>query len=239
MGSLARRVPIAVLAAALAIEADPQTLVDDVTTAAVAYPTGVTDEQRARADDAVERLVELLGGRDDATVGRLTLLAQACDATAGLIGNSLNIALHLPDREDVDGILAETLRYCPPVRGYAARGRRSSGDWVMRRSGAAARCSSTSIPRTAIRTCSTRPTASTPPRAEPRHLTFGYGFRACPGNGSRAPPSHQASSPPCSHAAGAVRPESEIEYEPSPLRVAGKRSCATCGDRSRLLSGHA
>ncbi len=217
MGSLARHVPISVLAAGLGIEADAGLLVDDVTTAAAAYPTGGTEEQRVRADGAVERLVDLLGGRSDATVCRLTLLAQGCDATAGLIGNSLNIALHLPEQEDVDAILAETLRYRPPVRGTrrVATALRRLGDATIE-PGSTVQLDFDSANRDPD--VFAAPDRFDPRRAEPRHLTFGHGFRACPG-----------SDPALAIAAGVVTavlarcepafPESEVEYEPSPLRV--------------------
>jgi cytochrome P450 len=56
----------------------------------------------------------------EAVANRIGLLVQACDATAGLIGNAVHAALRLsadPLAEwSVDDIIAETLRFNPPVR---------------------------------------------------------------------------------------------------------------------------
>jgi cytochrome P450 len=227
MGALARHVPIAVLADALAIQADPPTLVDAVTTAATAYPPGATPDAEPQADDAVNQLVELLGGSTDTTVARLTLLVQACDATAGLIGNSVSIALHLPERSDVDGILTETLRYRPPVRGTRRVAtaektidgtRIEPGDTVQLDFDAANR--DPDVFET--------PDRFDPTRSDSRHLTFGHGFRSCPGT-----------DPALALAAGVVGPvlerctpcfaESDVEYERSPLRVPGSLAVTVVG----------
>jgi cytochrome P450 len=217
MRTLARQVPLTVLVDALAIRADASTLVAAVTTAATAYPPGATPEAETRADDAVDQLVELLGGPTDATVARITLLVQACDATAGLIGNSVSIALHLSERSNVDGILAETLRYRPPVRG-------------TRRISTAEK----TIDGTTIEPGDTMqldfdganrdpevfdaPDRFDPARGDTRYLTFGHGFRSCPGT-----------EPALALAAGAVSvvlerctpsfAEGDVDYERSPLRV--------------------
>lgn len=86
--------PVAVLARALGLDA-PVELVADV---AQAYQPGTGDE--ARADAAVERLVDRLGGHDEATAARIGLLVQACQATADLIERSHNASIDDVLRDD-------------------------------------------------------------------------------------------------------------------------------------------
>ncbi|TQS46242.1 hypothetical protein FL583_06420 [Cryptosporangium phraense] len=72
--------PVATLARALGLDV-PVALVADV---AQAYQPGTGDEPRA--DAAVDRLVDILGGdHDEATAARIGLLVQACQATTTLI----------------------------------------------------------------------------------------------------------------------------------------------------------
>jgi hypothetical protein len=92
--------PVAVLARAMSI-AEP--VVDLIRDVAQAYQPGTGDD--ARADAAVERLIDILGGtRDEHTAARIGVLVQACDATATLKDC-------LRDRP-----LDEVLRDDPPVR---------------------------------------------------------------------------------------------------------------------------
>ena len=73
--------PVAVLAGAMGVEHPVVDLVRDV---ASAYQPGTGDEPRA--DAAVDRLVQLLGGTaDESTAARIGVLVQACDATGTLI----------------------------------------------------------------------------------------------------------------------------------------------------------
>jgi len=91
--------PVAVLARAMGADESVVALVRDV---AQAYQPGTGDE--ARADAAVERLVEVFGGHhDEPTAARIGVLAQACNATTALIEK----ARHRP--------IAEVLRDDPPV----------------------------------------------------------------------------------------------------------------------------
>jgi cytochrome P450 len=111
--TLARRVPVAVLAAALGIEPDavPQA-VDAVLAAASGYPN--PDQAGPGADAGVGVLTRLLGPADpERLANRIGLLMQACDATAGLIGNALITAFAGP--EAVDDVVARTVRDDPPV----------------------------------------------------------------------------------------------------------------------------
>jgi cytochrome P450 len=107
---LARRIPVATLAAALGA---PEGLAGDVATVAPVYPPGA--EASPAGDAAVRRLVEALGG-GEAGAARICLLVQACDATAALIGNAAAAALHDGEPLVVDELLAETVRCDPPVR---------------------------------------------------------------------------------------------------------------------------
>jgi cytochrome P450 len=72
-------------------------------------------------DRAVAWLAERLGpGPDEVVANRIGLLVQACDATAGLIGNAVNHALRRSASTvaawSTTAILVEVLRYDPPVR---------------------------------------------------------------------------------------------------------------------------
>lgn len=213
ISALARRVPLAVLAEAIGIHGDVAALVQ---TAAPAYPPGAAADTERRADDAVEQLVAELGGRTDAVVVQLTLLVQTCDATAGLIGNSLSIGLRLPERPDrADGLLAETLRYDPPVRGTRRVASTESriGDATIE-SG-----SSVALDFAAANRDSdifADPDEFRPGRTE-RSMTFGHGFRACPGSDHALALAAGVVEPVlarCGPAAG------DVVYEPSPnLRV--------------------
>lgn len=214
MSTLARRVPLAVLAEAIGIDGDVAALVQ---AAAPAYPPGPALDVEQRADHAVEQLVAQLGGRADAVVTQLTLLVQTCDATAGLIGNSLGIGLRLPDRpEHAEGLLAETLRYDPPVRGTrrVASSESRIGDATIEPG------SSVVLDFAAANRdpeVFADPDEFRPGRKE-RSMTFGHGFRACPGSDHAL-----------ALAAGVVEPvlvrceplpaETEIRYEDSALRI--------------------
>ena len=102
-------VPVETLAAALGL---PPGLASDVATAAAAYQPHLVADIGA-ADDAVARLVEACGGvPDEATAMRISLLVQACAATAALIGSA---QLRDDLSASVDELLADTLRNDPPV----------------------------------------------------------------------------------------------------------------------------
>jgi cytochrome P450 len=105
MALLARRVPVGVLCDEL-LGARP---IADILAIAAAYHPGATEEQTARADAAVARL---LTDDDLAAANRIGVIVQACDATAGLIGN----ALASPVRHAADEAIEATLRDDPPVR---------------------------------------------------------------------------------------------------------------------------
>lgn len=83
MTVIARPVPVGVLAEALGL---PDVSVD-VAPVAAAYHPHVTPD--AAAEAALGRLIAACGGTTELAAARIGLLVQACDATAGLIGNEL------------------------------------------------------------------------------------------------------------------------------------------------------
>jgi cytochrome P450 len=102
----AEQVPVIVLAEALGVpSADMDTVVDAVATVAGGYFPG--SDGGAAGEAAVAYLIEVFGGiADEPTAARIGLLAQACQATAGLITNALR------GKEALEA----TLRDDPPVR---------------------------------------------------------------------------------------------------------------------------
>jgi hypothetical protein len=129
MAVIARPVPVGVLAEALGLP----DVSADVTPVAAAYHPHVSPG--ADAEAALGRLIAACGGTaDEAAAARIGLLVQACDATAGLIGNELSASLtgkpaeqpvlgtrRRIDGEDVMVSLAETPfgagpRACPGSR---------------------------------------------------------------------------------------------------------------------------
>ncbi len=84
--SLARRVPVRVLCEALAGGPVDAALVEDAVAVAAAYPPG--SASGPAEDAALAHLVAVFGDGEEGAA-RIALLAQACDATAALIGNAL------------------------------------------------------------------------------------------------------------------------------------------------------
>ncbi|MDS1269007.1 cytochrome P450 [Lipingzhangella sp. LS1_29] len=186
MGALARPVPLDTLAMALGVGAG---LAADVACVARVYPPAA--EADPEADAAVERLARrcatpAVGERPGHIVGselcaaRIGLLVQACDATAGLIGNAVIASARHSHTGPRAQLLAETLRYSPPVRstrrvatahttlehGSIAAGREVHLDLAAANRDAAVYA---------------QPHRFVPQRAETQHLAFGFGPRACPG----------------------------------------------------------
>jgi cytochrome P450 len=221
MSALSQRVPLAVLAHALSIQTDSNVLVEAITAIAPAYPPGADAERERRADTAVEQLFGQLGGGTDLAVAQVTALVQTCDATAGLIGNAVHIGLQLAEpRPEIYALLAETLRFSPAVRNTR---RVASVDSEVGETPIA----QDSVVLLDFDAANRDPDVfADPDRFEPErfgpgraplHMTFGHGFRACPGSDHAL-----------ALAAGVVeavlarcdQPSGEIEYEPSPnLRV--------------------
>lgn len=182
MAAVARRVPTAVLGAALGAGEDA--LAEAVPVAAAGYLTGLDRPgERDAADAAVGVLTRLLGPGDDETVAnRIALFMQAYEATAGLVGITLARALRLPDPAawPAERLVAETLRYDPPVRAMrrvAAEAAELDGHAVG--SGESVRLDVAAANRDPA--VFADPDRFDPGRAEDAHLTFGAGRRPCPG----------------------------------------------------------
>lgn len=178
LAAVARAVPVGVLAEALGVTAG---VVDEVAVVARGYHPG-TDAGPA-GDDAVAHLVEVCGGMpDEATAARIGLLVQACDATAGLIGNAVTATPRSRVGAPIRAILAETLRHDPPVRA------------IRRMAVEPAHISSTKVAAGCLvhldLAAANRDPAVfadadrfDPARSEKdRHLTLGAGLRPCPGS---------------------------------------------------------
>jgi cytochrome P450 len=175
--AVALRVPVTTLAAALGL--DPS-VVHQVAVAASGYQPG-TDAGPA-ADTAVRALVAACGGTpDEAAAARIMVLVQAYEATAQLIGNALAASRYAPADTTVDTLLAETLRFDPPVE-------------VMRRVCVAPTTVGAATVDEQTPVAVNIPAANRDPAvfAAPdvfdpgrsdveRHLTFGTGIRPCPG----------------------------------------------------------
>ncbi len=88
MAAIARPVPVGVLAEELGLP----DVSADVAVVASAYHPHVTPD--AAAEAALARLIAACGGvADEQAAARIGLLIQACDATAGLIGNAVPVFL--------------------------------------------------------------------------------------------------------------------------------------------------
>ena len=219
MALLARRVPVAAMAAALGA-ADPERAAEAVIAIAAGYFGG--SEQIARAADAATaRLVSMLDDADlDAAVAQITLLVQGCDATAGLIGATVHTLQDLPESSAgwvTDAVLTEVLRHSPPVRASrrVARAPVELGT-VQVPAGGLVICAVEAANRDPA--AFDQPDVFDPARQGRPSLTFGAGLRPCPGPAQAL-----------ALAAGvvdAVRercaflPGERIDYEPSPaLRI--------------------
>jgi cytochrome P450 len=179
MAAVARRVPTAVLGAALG--AADEALAEAVPVAAAGYLTGL--DRADAADAAVEVLTRLLGPGDDETVAnRIALFMQAYEATAGLVGITLARALRLPRPAawPAERLVAETLRHDPPVRAMrrvAAEEAELGGHVVG--AGESVRLDVAAANRDPA--VFADPERFDPGRTEAAHLTFGAGRRPCPG----------------------------------------------------------
>ncbi len=105
-----RLVVVGVLAGELGLPV----VASDVVAVAAAYHPHVTPsaEAAAAAEAALGRLVAACGGPTELTAARIGLLIQACEATAGLIGNAVPLVRAGKPPEEA---VAEVLRADPPV----------------------------------------------------------------------------------------------------------------------------
>jgi cytochrome P450 len=157
MSDVARPVPVATLGSALGIaDGALERAVADAIVIAPAYLTGVADEG---VDAAAERLRGLLDrGGSEESAAAIAVLAQACEATAGLIGNAVVLATERPPlRGDVEALLQEVLLRAAPLR-------------LMRR-----------ISRQGEPVTLDLDAAIRDARPGDSPLTFGSGLRPCPG----------------------------------------------------------
>ncbi len=178
-GAVDPAVPVRILASMLGVPgAAVEVAVDAVAAVAPAYQPGSDVDA---ADEAVGRLVTLLGGADEWTANRIGVLVQAYQPTAGLVANAVRAMGPAGPRHPVDAVLAETLRHDPPVR------------QTMRVVSAAALIGGVEIPagaavRLDLAAANRDPAVfASPERFDPgrpdrdAHLTFGAGLRPCPG----------------------------------------------------------
>ena len=214
MSLLARRVPVAVLAARLGL-ADPLRAAAAVTAVAASYFPGSDARREQQADAETAWLVTALGpGRLDLTVARIAIMVQACDATAGLIGTALHLLQDRPAGGDwpTDALLAETLRRRPPackIRRVASASADVGGERIQ--AGEKVVCD--------IEAAGRDPEAG--PRgasqSAPAGLAFGAGLRPCPGPGQAlalAAGVIDAVRERC-----ALQPGTPVTYEAAPTRV--------------------
>lgn len=180
---LTRRVPVAVLAAQFGA-ADPAPVADAVAAVADGYFPGCDAETERAADAAVQTLLDVLAapGGEDATVARITVLVQGCDATANLIGAALALLPELPADIPAGALLGQTARHRPPVHA------------IRRRAGAPVRFGEHDIAEgdtvicdidkaSSTRTAAGERSAVADPDGAASALTFGYGLRLCPAAG--------------------------------------------------------
>jgi cytochrome P450 len=176
--TLARTVPAAVLGHGLGV-ADEDALVAAVKVTAADYL--VNQGEPGAADPSVALLAELLGpGEEELVAARIALLTQAYEATANLVAHAVVTAESLAEPRPVAAVIAETLRFVPPVPtmrrvadGTAALNGQvpAVGDLVVLDIAAANRDPSVF----------TGPDRFDPDRAANPHLTFGAGRHRCPG----------------------------------------------------------
>jgi cytochrome P450 len=222
MALLARQIPMAAVAGMLGV-ADPYRAAQSVIALAAGYFPGSAPATQPAADGATAQLVSMLEPADqELIVTRIALMVQGCDATAGLIGNSLYILQEaqtpqLADLWSTDSLLREALRRHSPLRASRRLAREPlefQGQKVA--AGATIVCDVDAANQDPV--AFSDPARFDPVRPRPESLTFGYGVRPCPGQAQAL-----------GLAAGvvdAVRqncvlvPGQSLEYEPSPaLRI--------------------
>lgn len=184
MTAVARRVPMAVLAAALGA-GDPDSAAAAAVVAAAAYFPGADPERERAGDDSTAELVRMLGpGDEEVIAARIAVLVQACDATAALIAAA--VCTVLPPGvasgqvTPTDAIVAEVARLNPPARRLR---RVSTGSAELNGCPVPAGCPVTLRLDSANRDPAAfqAPEEFRPGRDEGGSLTFGCGLRPCPG----------------------------------------------------------
>ncbi|HEV8064982.1 MAG TPA: cytochrome P450 [Acidimicrobiales bacterium] len=178
----ARTVPVTALAELMGV-AEPERVAEAVLDASGAYFGGAGENAAAVADAAVSQLVELLSPGDlDVVVARLSVLIQTCDATAGLIGPAVLALADHPSAGAVttELLLKEVLRHSPML--LASRRVALTEVAVGAATVQAGEIVICSVER-ANRDPQVFAHADTfdPGRHGPRNMTFGTGYRPCPG----------------------------------------------------------
>ncbi|MEU7912925.1 cytochrome P450 [Microbispora bryophytorum] len=255
MARIARRVPVGVLATRLGVPEDRrEEVVAAVTAMAAAYHLPPASGAAPAGDAAVGVLAAALGDGEEPEPGLLAAVAgaliQACDATAGLVGNTLVAVARLPAgwsadlsagwsaRWPVEALLAETLRWDPPVRltrrvaaeDAAAGGVRVPAGAVLLLDLAAANRDPDVFPDPdrfdpgRFLPGSFDPGGFDPGSFDPGGdgpLGFGSGIRPCPGERAALALAAGVVEAALAHRlAGPPNPHEQVPYEPSPnLRV--------------------
>jgi cytochrome P450 len=186
MQTLARRVPVSVLAARLGI-ADADRAADAVRVTAAAYFPGAADARERAASLSTAELVEMLSPSDEDTiVAKIAVMVHACDAIAALIGKSVCHALPPAGSHraswSTEAIIAEVVRHDPPLR-ITERVSRDGAilDGHLLPAGMAVLLRVDSANRDPAD--NDAPHEFDPGRRQAADITFGYGIRPCPGRG--------------------------------------------------------
>jgi cytochrome P450 len=224
MALLARRVPMAVMAAGLGMTC-PQDAADAAITIAAGYFPGSDPRAERRAEAATARLAGLLSPAGaDVIATRISLMVQGCDATAGLIG--LALCLLQDSRQacadwPTGAVLDRVLWLSPVVRVSRRTARVPAGVNGGARIGAgdAVVCDIEAAHRDRA-----APGYSASGAAVPRDLTFGAGLRPCPGRAQAL--ALAAGVVDAVRERGTFLPGQRIEYEPSPLRIPARLEVA-------------
>jgi cytochrome P450 len=182
-GLLSRRVPVTTLAAGLGI-ADLDNTADAVIIAAAAYFPGCDSQTEQAADAATARLLDLLGsGHPAVIVAQISIMVQACEATASLIRTALQLLQATGQAGAVwttDDVLREAARLDPPGR-VSRRVARAPIELNGRQvaAGDVVHCDVAAANRDPEVYGSAD--EFDPSRDEAPSLSFGYGIRPCPG----------------------------------------------------------
>jgi cytochrome P450 len=214
MAHLARRVPMATMAAALGLE-QPVEVAEAVIAAAAAYFPGADEQTAHLADKATAQLVEMLSPAPlEVIVARIALMVQGCDATAGLIGLTL-LRLSQAGAADAAGaatdqLLEAALRHDPVVRASRRVARETAAvGGAQVQPGDAVLCD--------VEAANLDPDAYQPPGRERPSLTFGAGLRPCPGPAQAL--ALAAGVVDAVRAGATLLPGQPADYEPGPLRI--------------------
>jgi cytochrome P450 len=183
MDTLARRVPVTVLAARLGIT-DSDDVVAAVRVTAGAYFPGATEARKRAADVSTAKLVQMLSPADEQTiVARIAVLVHVCDATAALIGKTICHALPPGGPGGTwptEAITAEVIRHDPPLRitrRVSRDGARLDGHPLPAGRAVLVRIDSANRDPADHEA----PLPFDPGRRQASDITFGHGIRPCPG----------------------------------------------------------